>query len=95
MNDVDKGKACIELAGFIVNTLVDISKGIQKPFKNVCRPYVTGDEAKEAIDAMNNAIKLFSKDKNEIELCDKLSEIAKAFIRYLENQDNGEEVKIS
>lgn len=83
MNDDEKIQAVAELALFIGQKLIEISKGPQYGFGP---PRLTAEEAKAAINAINNIAKLSPCNDEQIEFCNKLAEFAKWYIDYVENQ---------
>ena len=84
MNDDKKIQAAAELALFTAQALVELSRGLQYGFGP---PRITAYNTKEAIDAINNLAKLSPCNKDEIELCNKISEFAKWFVDYVENRE--------
>ena len=83
MNNDEKMQAAAELALFIGQKLVEISKGPQYGFGP---PRLTAEEAKTAINAVNNLAKLSPCNDEQIELVNKIAELAKCFVDYVENQ---------
>lgn len=81
---VDRVQASADLAHFIAQGLVDFSKRPQYGFGP---PRITAQDAKEAINAVNNLAKLSLRNDNEIEFCNKVSEFAKWFVDYVENRE--------
>jgi pyrroline-5-carboxylate reductase len=88
MNKIEKTQATVELAGYIGNALVDIGKGLSSTMKYGYRPaQITPEDAKQAMDAINNVVKVFSNNEDEIKLCETLSSLAKAYFDYCANQN--------
>lgn len=78
MNELEKIQASAELGYFVGKALSDINRGLQYGFNPSF--YISDEDTKEAIDAANNIVKVFSNNKEEIDFCDGLANIAKWFV---------------
>ena len=86
-NNTEKTQAGIELASFVGNALIGIADGIEYSLKyGYKRPQRSTEEVKEIFDAVNNAAKLFSNNEKEKEICNTLTQLAKAYLDYHETK---------
>ena len=87
MNEFERNQASVELVSFIGGAIIDIGRGLKNTLEYGYRaPHITSEDAKQAIDAINNAAKVFAKNEDVINLCEQLSDLAKACFDFCDNQ---------
>ena len=80
MNEFDKAQAGAELAIFVGKALVDIVNGVDASLKYGYDPReIKAKDAKEIMDAVNNAAQIFSNNENDKKLCEALTILAKEY----------------
>jgi hypothetical protein len=72
--------ALIAVSAFAAKGLYELHKYLN--YKSSRNQYVA-NISKDAIDSVNNVVHIFSENKQETELCDDMSELAKDGVDYL------------